>query len=359
MSRSLFARVPARVRLLVAYALLLALILLALRQPLASHAKALLLLSQELPGLPFKPLHLVTAEPDHQQLRFDAPHGPVVADLFVPSANLWQPASGSRPGLILAMGVRTSDRDRTVLLNFARTLSRLGFVVLWPRLQALDQGVSSAEDPKTFVLGVRYLEQLSLVARERISLLGFSVGASTALVAAADPGLTDRVRAVIFFGGYYDLSAYLVNLATGTFVLDGQVVPWQPHEEAIGHARLVLESMGAEETIRVLDASSRDEASAVLSAAPASERAELRGLDPAAHLHQLLAPIFILHARNDPFVPYVESIKLRDALPASQVEAFLLTDLFEHAQFERGLSWQTLRELRELYGFVYAVLDQL
>jgi hypothetical protein len=350
---------PARSRALLTLALLLALLAIVFQRPLATHAKVLLLLSQELPQVPVKPLHLLTAEPVHEQLRLESRHGPIVAELFIPTPRFGPAAPRARPGLILAMGVKTSERDRPVLLGFARTMARLGFVVLWPRLQALDEGVSTAEEPETFVAGIRYLESRGLVASGRTSLLGFSIGASTALVAAADPAVADRVRTVIFFGGYYDILAYLLSLATGTVMLDGQPSTWRPHEDAVGQARLVLEAKGAEHVLRIFDAATRQEAESLLRSAPAAELADLRRLSPSEHLDAVAARLFILHDRGDPFVPYVESLKLRRALPDARVQAFLLTDLFEHAQFKGGLSWGALRGVLDLYGFVYATLNDL
>jgi hypothetical protein len=349
----------ARIWWLVTLALVLLLVTVVFHRSLVTHAKVLLLLSQELPQVPIRPLGLITAEPIHEQLRLDARHGPVVADLFQPSPRFAPAEPTTRPGLILAMGVRTTDHDRPLLLGFARTMARLGFVVLWPRLELLDRGAASAEEPETFVTGVDYLEGRGLVAAERISLLGISIGASTALVAAADPLVTDRVRAVIFFGGYCDLFDYLLSLATRTVVVDGQTTEWQPADDAVGHARLVLEAKDVPAVLQIFEATSREAAEWTLQSAPASELAELRRLNPSEHLGDVAATVFILHDRGDPFVPYVESARLRQQLPPAQVRAFLMTGLFEHAQFKSGLSWQALQDVVELYGFLYAVLSDL
>jgi len=69
--------------------------------------------------------------------------------------------------------------------------------------------------------------------------------------------------------------------------------------------------------------------------------------------------MFVLHDRGDRFVPYVESLGLRDALPPEQVEGFLLSDAFQHAQFKSGLSGEALSDLGALYGFVTNALGYL
>lgn len=327
--------------------------------PLTTHARVVLLLSQELPFIPVKPLHLVTTEPIHEQLRLDLPHGPIVADLLIPTQRFGGAAPHTRPAVILAMGIKTSERDRPILLNFARTLARLGFVVLWPRREALDTGVSLPEEPDTFILGVRYLRGLEPVDPERISVLGFSIGASVALVAASEPQIAEGVRAVIFFGGYYDIFSYLASIGTRSIVAEGRVVPWEPHEDVAGHFRGILENKGAAGLLGILEAATRDEAERLLSAAPPAEVAELRRYSPAEHLGTVAARLFILHDRGDRFVPYVESVRLERAAPEELVRAFLLTNLFEHAQPKAGISRQALHDLISLYHFVYAVLGYL
>ena len=54
------------------------------------------------------------------------------------------------------------------------------------------------------VAGFRSLRELEYVDARRLGLAGFSVGASFALVAAADPTIADDIAFVNAFGGYYD-----------------------------------------------------------------------------------------------------------------------------------------------------------
>jgi hypothetical protein len=337
--------------------LLLAGLVFVLREPVVTHAKVVLLLADAVPQVPVKPLQAFSAEPGHEQVHLEAPDGQIVGDLFRPAG-----AEGDgeqRPALILALGIRLAEKDRPVLFQFAGTMARLGFVVLWPRRAELENGATLPELPGTFVAGFHHLESLDSVVGDRISMLGFSVGASTALVAASDARIAERVRAVIFFGGYYDILDYFVSLATATMALDDRIEPWQPEEEAVGHTRALLEAEGLEGVRQIFDAGTREEAQAWLDAAPQTELAKLRRLSPAAHAQHLGTRVFILHDSADRFVPYVGSVKLRRALPAEQVGAFELTGLFEHAQPKGGLSWDALGEVARVYGFVYEVLSYL
>ncbi len=352
-------REPRRRLALILLVALGALLLLVWHRPLITHARVVLLLTQELPQSPVKPLARLTPEPVHEPLRLETPHGPVVGDLFRPMQRSGFLPVPRRPALVLAFGMTLHEQDRPVLLGLARTLARLGFVVLWPRLEAVDQGAPLPEEPGTFAAAFRYLASLETVDRERISLFGFSVGASSALVAASDPSVADGVRTLIAFGGYFDLFAYLLSVATHSFEAEGQVVAWQPTEEV--HKRLLpmLEAQTVHGVLRIFDASGRDEAVALLRAAPPEELAALRRLNPRDHIGRLRARIFILHDRGDSFVPHIESVKLRRALPEAQVGGFLLTNLFAHAQPKSGFSWQVARDIARLYGFVYGVIGSL
>lgn len=339
--------------------LLVLLAVLALTQRLPAPVKALFLVVQEFPQIPIKPLYLLSAAPTRRQVRLDAPHGAIVADVFLPNQLVGQVASKSRPAVVIAMGVKTAERDRPLLLHLGDTLSRLGYVAVWPRSEILDQGTSTFEEPETFVRAILYAAGLEPVDPRRISLAGFSIGSSIALVAAADPRVTNQVRAAIFFGGYYDAFDYLVSLASGTVQLDGAVVSWSPAEGAVNHGREIFETWRAAGLLRVLEAQTRDEAQRLLAAASADERATLAKLSPAAHIDRVRARVFILHDKSDPYVHYSESIKLARALEPRGGATFLLANLFEHVQPRRELALDLLREFLRLYGFLSEVFTHL
>jgi predicted esterase len=329
------------------------------RAPLMAHVRTVLLLSNELPQSPGRPLEALTLPPAETRVRLDSAAGPVVADLFVPRRRLALGPEPRRPAFLLALGVHLAEPDRPALLHFARSMARLGHVVIWPRGEALDAGAVGLESPETFVAALRYLRQMPEVDGERLSALGFSVGASTALVAAAQPQVAEDVRALVFFGGYHDLPEYLVSVASRSVLAEGREEPWAPHEETVRRVREVPAALGAGGVSHVLEAGTRQEALARLRATPAAERAALDRFNPAAHLDDLTARVFILHDRGDFFVPYTESIHLRRALPPEQVGAFLLTDLFQHAQPRAGLSWGVVQDVVALYGFARAALAAL
>lgn len=286
---------------------------------IGTHFKIALFITEVFPQIPIKPLGLLSNPPFHDRVEFETKNGKVVGDLFTPI----EPEPKSV--LILAMGVKTSPKDKLILLHFAQTMARLGYVVLWPRLEVLDKGESLPEDPETFIEAFRYLGGLPQTDSERISFVGFSVGSSTAYVASSDPQIRDKVHALVFFGGFYDIYEYLKALFAGG--------DWRPHQDAINHAKTLLAAKGV-----------------------ASDSAELKGFSPKEHISDFKAKIFILHDKSDTYVPYTESQKLYDAMPKEQIAAYHISGLFEHVQPNRPIN---LAELVKLYGFLYKVFSTL
>lgn len=292
------------------------------QKPLITHLKIALFISEEFPQIPIKPLGLISVQPFHNKVEFDSVNGKVVADLFIPKG------AGKRGAVILAMGVKTSEKDKSILLHFADSMARLGYVVVWPRLKVLDKGESLPEEPETFIEAFKYLD------KSRITFVGFSVGSSTAFVAISNPEIANKVHSLVFFGGYFDVFDYLS-------ALDGQI-EWKPHQDAINHAKTLLAAKG----ITTISADLRD----------SKDADRLKKYSPKEFVSDFKAKIFILHDKSDTYVPYTESIKLYNTMPKDQIGAYHISDLFEHVQPNKPIKGE---ELVKLYGFLYKVFSVL
>ena len=323
------------------------------RRPLFHTVRAVLLVTQSFLRLPFRPLTWLTPTPRHHRIVLDSAPGPIVGDLYLPGS---RPPSYSRPALILAAGVRMLPADRPHLLRLAEALARLGYVVLWPRSLPLEDAQPEIEAPETFVAAFQYLLQQRFVAPDRISLIGFSAGASVAFVAAAHPAIAEHVHALVFFAGYFDVFAYVRSLATRTSIFEGERIDWQPSDWAIHHVRSVLQSNHAAHLATLLEHATPVEIDLALQRLSAAERETLERLSPAHHLDGFRARIYILHDRADPFVPYLESRKLERALPARVPRTLLITDAFEHTVPRGGRSWTTAWELARFLGMLRRIL---
>lgn len=310
---------------------------------LAIHLKIILFLTEQFPQIPVKPLGLITANPEHKKVEFETSNSKVVADLFMPKS------AKKRSALIVAMGIKTAEDDKPLILHFADSLARLGYVVFWPRLEVLDKGVSLPEEPETFVKAFEYLEKEPFVNSEKISYMGFSVGSSTAFIAASDPQISQKVHGLIFFGGQFDLFEYILSLASKTYLLDGERIVWNTAKDGRNHAKGLLVTKRADALVKIFDTNDLEQMKKILSQAPPVEKDTLKKYSPKEYMNKFKARLFILHDKSDTFMPYVESIKLNEALK-DQVELFLITDLFDHVQPNRPIN---LGELAKLYGFLY------
>lgn len=322
-----------------------------LYQSLATHAKILLFISEEFPQIPFKPLGTITKSPLYQKVKFESVSGEIVADLFVPANG--RPKSA----IVVAMGIKTAQKDKPLILKFADTMARLGYVTIWPRLEVLDQGTSLPEQPETFIEGFKYLAEFPQTDPGRITFVGFSVGSSVALVAAADPEIANQVHGLVFFGGQFDIFDYLLSLASKTYQVDGERVKWNAAEDARSHARGLLKE--ATQTAKIFEVSNIEEMQTILAQVPDQEKENLKRYSPKEYVSKFQGKLFILHDKTDHYVPYVESVKLNEALGARGDQVFVLVDLFEHVQPNKPLSWQNLKELAKLYGFLYQVFSFL
>lgn len=318
---------------------------------ISTHLKIITFISEQFPQIPIKPLKIITAEPTHQKVELESPNGKIVGDLFFPSNT-----NRGKGAIILAMGVRTQEKDKPLLFSLAKTLARLGYVVFWPRLESLDKGAILPEEPETFVASFKYLEKQAAVDPKRISFIGFSVGSSTAFVASSDDQISERVHSLIFFGGYFNIYEYFASLATKKAEFDGEIIEWEGAEDAINHAKSLIEAKEARnllQNFKELDYSKFLENTKNL---PQSERDIFDEYDPSANLNNFQTEIFILHDKSDTYVPYQQSIKLSRALKEEQ---FLIINLFEHVQPKKGVSLEIIGEFLKLYQFLYSVLIYL
>jgi len=323
---------------------LLAILILALK-PLTAGAKVVLLVSQEFPQIPFKPLHSVTPKPKLEKVKFgpSADGQKIVGDLFIPKG------ANKNPALIVAMGVKTSDKDKPILLGFSDTLARLGYVVLWPRLEQLENNVIKLEEPQTFIEAFNYLQERNEVDKNRISYVGLSVGSSLSLVAAEDKTINDKVRSIVFFGGYYNIIDYLSSLSTKEIILDQKIIKWEPAKTAVDHAQEILEKEAL--TLALFDKKTPLD--------PTLTK-RLSRFSPDQNIDSLKAKIFILHEKSDTFVPYTESIKLKQALEKKKVSiAYHQANLFEHVQPKKGVSYEIIKEFLGLFRFLHNLFINL
>jgi pimeloyl-ACP methyl ester carboxylesterase len=361
------------------------LVLLAFTHPVRVALLALAVLPSTIGSLPVDPLVHLTPEPVREPFAFEYPLGTVEGDVY-------SPGRGGRHGaLILILGARPVDRDDPTLVRFAQGLSRAGVVVLIPASPGLAAGRIVIEEVDAVVGEVEVLQARPDVDPARIGILGFSVGGSVAIQAAADPRLAGRLALVNAFGSYEDATNLVRAAATRSLAYAGIDEVWEPNPLTLWviarqlvdtlpdpHDRDVLDRLylqsdqtarddvdsmtpGGRAALGLLDGLSPEEAEAALAQLPPATIARLQGISPARVLDRLTTPLFIMHDRGDHFVPYTESRRLAAAAPPSVLERYAEFDLFDHVMPNRlptevGFYVELGRLLRQLYAVLLYVL---
>jgi dienelactone hydrolase len=353
--------------------LLVVLVLLVACEPSRVAMQTLVLLPSLLGAGP-QPLQLFSAAPLRRSVPYRSGEG--ADDL----AELWLPAGASadqRAGaILLVFGVNSVGRNHPEVVRLADALARSGVAVLVPDSRTLLEGRLEVGEIDGVVQAFELLAARHEVDPARVSIAGFSVGGSLALLAARDARIADRVQWVNAFGAYADAATYLASVAAHAYELDGEVVAWEPTQLArevylrfvldqvadaadasalrSRYERPIMEGSAAEPSsrledslqtdagraaYRLLTAASLADAERAIRGLPAKSRALIDALSPVRHLDGLLASVLLMHESQDHHVPFVQSRVLRDAIAARRADGppggdVSLTEfrLFDHVQ---------------------------
>jgi dienelactone hydrolase len=291
------------------------------------------------------------------------------------AADLYRPPQGARAGIVLVPGVVARGRRDPRVVALANTLARLDFTVLVPDMPGVRRYRMRSSDVREVADTFTWLaSRPALAPPGHIGIAGFSYGAGPVLLAALQPEIRDQVRFVLAVGGYYSLENVVTYLTTGYYRVEqpagtaasarGHRPPHPYSEAAFIRSNLDLlersvdrgffrdyaahitgERMDGDAPVpadlapdaqafyELLTNHLPAQVPALLDKLPPRMLTELEGINPAAHdLSQLQADVILLHGRGDNLIPYTESIALAGALPASQVQLFIIDGL-AHVDF--------------------------
>jgi acetyl esterase/lipase len=343
-----------------------------------------------------KPLNLFSEDPVRSSVPYRAPGAGGEPDL----AELWLPAwaSAERPAgaMLLVFGVNNLGRNHPAIERVADGLARTGVAVLVPDSRTLLEGRLEIGEIDGVVRAFELLAARPEVDRDRLGIVGFSVGGSLALLAARDPRIAERVRWVNPFGAYADAGTYLASVASHAYADDaGEAVAWQPSQlarevflgfvlEQVPDAadRLALarafgdtivggecptpdaalrKSLGeVGRTVHdLLTAPDLAAARAAIDALPAPSLAFIDAISPARHLDGLTADVHLMHETEDHHVPFVESRGLAALLaPRGRLRAHTEFRLFDHVQPDDLDLMAAAPELVKLLLHVRALMEE-
>ncbi len=129
------------------------------------------------------------------------------------------------PALVFVNGATPDGRTHPMVLRLSPALARSGHLVFIPDLPGHRRRRAVARDAREPRSRSRR-PQLPTpeAAHGRVALAGVSIGASLALLVAADPALAERISAVACVAPYSDLAKVMLLATTGTYREGGESV---------------------------------------------------------------------------------------------------------------------------------------
>ncbi len=300
-------------------------------------------------------------------------------------ADVYRPArrSGRLPAWVLLHGLTWSGREHPSLVPFARAVAASGAVVCVPDIpEWRDLRVAPAVTGPSIAAAADVLAARGDVDAERIGVIGFSFGATQALVAAAEPALAARISGIAAWGGYADVHSLFHFGITGEYELDGRhyhadpdpyggwvmgsnylpAVPGVDSAAPLADALRQLAVAAGKAGIYAADASfdplklrlreeippegrplldlfapragdrvNRDRAGEIArELADAAIRVDPM-FDPTPALPHVTTRTFLAHGRDDRLVPFTESYRLHRRLPPGISRGVTVTSLFAHS----------------------------
>jgi pimeloyl-ACP methyl ester carboxylesterase len=288
-------------------------------------------------------LTAVTASPRRQPL---AAAGVAVDRYQAPALRATVPA-------VLVHGFAPEGKDDPRAREAARLLARAGFDVAVPSLPGLMQGRLRPDDVRPVI------ETAAALVRDRrrpVTLIGVSVGAGPALLAAAEPRLRDSVAAVVSLGGYASATELLRYFLTGNYAW-GDVRGHVAHDPEVVRAFVAANAdLLDADTRAALLALDPARVAGLLAAPPPRLRDVLEGLSPERVATDISARLVLIHGRGDRAVPYTEALRLAAARPART--RVVLVGLFDHVEGAGGrVTVAHAADLLALWAEVYALLS--
>ena len=277
-------------------------------------------------------------------------------------ADAYVPADGVRAGIVLVPGLAVAGKNDPRLVALARTLARVGFMVLIPDIPGFRAYRMGAEDVEVLVAAVEVLSAAPEMQRRLpLGIGAFSFAVGPALITALDARVAKRVDFVVAVGGYQDLRRLITYYTTGAH-RDDRDTP-TPYDKgkwifALGVSeklpdaadRLAVQaaarraiyagvseaevpapaglSPGGAALLELLTNTTPERVPELLARLPASLKAEITALNPAEQpMQELHARLLLLHGRGDNIIPYTESIALAESVPAGRADLFVIDGL--------------------------------
>ena len=330
--------------------------------------------------MPVRPQTWFVSQPLRYEVEYPSARGTSVGHIY-------RLADGKRrAAAVLSIGIMSNGLEDPQAVNLGYALARAGIVVLFDWSPIMGSGYHlDPNEPENLVAAFQYLEQQDFVDRERLGLGGFCVGASSALMAAADPRIRDRIYRISAFGPYHDAEAVLIQGASRAAVYEGRFTPWEPAastirvltnellmtlspEEAgilrshyvdgepLGQEELDKLSQHGRTVARLLDGVEPAEAEALYATLPPTFHSRLASVSPSHRMGEVQSRILMLSDRNDKIIPPAESRRVFESAPDRNNVRHTELQSFDHVTVSdrriRSLMMDAIRLYRHMYEIV-------
>jgi pimeloyl-ACP methyl ester carboxylesterase len=259
------------------------------------------------------------------------------------------------------LGVRVARRERVVgvkvfaplgmyhprVRRAAELLARLGFDVAVPTIPGLTAARLRPADVEPVVSALAVRPGPAVV-------VGVSLGAGPALLAAADSRVRDRVAVVLALGGYASASELVRYFLTGRYGF-GDIEGRAVHDPAAVQTFIDANADLLDARVRrALAAEDTAALEALLASPPAPLGTVLDALSPLGVVGELRGRLVLVHGRADPAVPFTESLRLAAARPDGTT--VVLVGLLDHvAASPAARWWARLRDLAAMWAALYPI----
>jgi hypothetical protein len=276
----------------------------------------------------------------------------------------WRPGWGERhPAIMIVPGATPRGNEEAAMRQFGTTLARAGYMVMLPEFPFLKEGRLDARATRQIDAAFARARGLPDTRGRSVGVFGVSVGAGMMLVAAGREPAISQAAFLAILGSYWDLDTYLASVVSHTQRLGGELVPWEPSQEAKDRlppaAVDILPEALREEARRALEPAGYDEVLRRIRELPVAARAVYDSVSPESVWTSIKPPIYWIHDPLDTFEPLAEA-ETAQAAPRSGRMVLVVPRLLQHtipADLKGGETLFIARELWRLLSLAFEVLQ--
>jgi acetyl esterase/lipase len=311
------------------------------------------------------PLAAVGEPIRHTQMTLFNEAGAIYLDIYAPTTAP-PPIPGSREGVLLIPGVGDNRTDAQ-LVNLSEAMAREGLVAVDMTTTTLIDYVLSPLDGDSVVRAVQAVQRLPGVGKERVGIVGFSAAGALACLAAIDPRIRGSLAFITLFGSYFDATTLLRDFGRRAIEVNGKLQAWNPNIVPLqvlantfagtlpaGEGAILMNAFAngvtplspsdlaqlsppAVAAYHLLAGDEPAQADANIAALSPQMHALFGALSPSAIVGQIKTPLYLLHDRNDQFVPFTQSRDFAAALTRlGSPHEYAEFGIFQHVEVKSG-----------------------